>query len=113
MFKINLLIFSNNSYFLVRFNKPISINVIKLMKRKLLHRVFIPFLPKKYVHLYIFTFRKISLCITSDQILNIHVHIHVYHYINRVTRREMCDVLIIKCCICLKVSGCVQFSLGI
>lgn len=32
MFKINLLIFSNNSYFLVRFNKPISINVIKLMK---------------------------------------------------------------------------------
>lgn len=113
MFKINLLIFSNNSYFLVRFNKPISINVIKLMKRKLLHRVFIPFLPQKYVHLYIFTFRKISLCIASDQIFNIHVHIHIYHNINRVTRREMCDVLIIKCCICLKVSGCVQFSLGI
>lgn len=79
------------------------------MIRKLLHRVFIPLLPKKYVHLYIFTFRKISLCIGSDQIL----HTYVYHYINRVTRREMCDVLIIKCCICLKVSGCVQFSLGI
>lgn len=66
MFKINLLIFYNNSYSLLRFNKPISINNIKLMKRKLLHRVFIPLLPKKYVHLYIFTFRKIMHSKRSD-----------------------------------------------
>lgn len=58
MFKINLLIFYNNCYFLLRFNKPISINVIKLMIRKLLHRVFIPLLPKKICPSLYFHFQK-------------------------------------------------------